>query len=127
MRILISCLLAILIWPTGLLAEGKITIDPNVPGAREAEETATDTDPRLDQKVTLEAKQKSVLTILAELSEKTGVTLKAGQNSKDWESQDTKMNIFVKDVPLRELMASMARVMKFRWSREAVEGNYSYR
>jgi len=109
------------------LADGKVTVDPNAPGAREPEETTVVTDARLDQKVTYEAKQKAVLAILAGLSEKTGVTFKAGQNNKDWESQDIKMNVFAADVPLRELMGSMARVMKFKWSREGKENAYIYR
>jgi len=127
MRALVISPFLLIIAAAGLFAEGKITVDPNAPGSRPAEEIAGDIDSRLDQQVTYEAKQKRVIELLSELSEKTGVTLKAGQNSKDWESQDVKMNVFVKDVPLRELMASMARVMKFRWSREGKEGDYTYR
>ena len=127
MRALIISLILTLSLGTAALPQGKVTVDPNAPGAREPEETTVVTDARLDQKVTYEAKQKAVLAILAGLSEKTGVTFKAGQNNKDWESRDRKMNVFAKDVPLRDLMGSMARVMKFKWTREGKENAYIYR
>ncbi len=127
MRAAIISLFLVLTVGTTPLAEGKITADPNAPGARQPEETATETDVRLDQEVTLEARQKSVLSILTDLSQKTGITFKAGQNSKDWESRDIKMNVFATDLPLRELMGAMARVMKFRWTREGKEDAYTYR
>lgn len=72
-------------------------------------------DARLDRKVTYEARHRSVSAILADLSEMSGVTLKAGMNSNDWQVRDRKMNIFAKDIPLSELLSSIARVMKFKW------------
>ncbi len=119
-------LLAILT-PSYLYAEGKITVDPNAPGNAPKSETMVEKDDRLDQKVNYEAKQKTVAEILSDLSRETGVTMNAGQNSKDWESRDVKMIIFAKDLSLRELMNSMARVMKFRWVREGKPGEYTYR
>ncbi len=106
----------------------KITVDPNtVKQTEETEEQSQKTDLRLAQLVTYEAKRKTVLAILDELSEKTGVAMKAGQNSKDWQVRDRKMCVFAKDLPLAALMSSMARVMKFKWSREGEPGAYSYR
>lgn len=105
----------------------KITVDPNTVKAQEAEDQSEKTDTRLAQKVTYEARRKSVLVILTELSEQTKVQLKAGQNNKDWQVRDLKMNIFAKDVPLATLMNSMARTMKFKWSRDGKDGDYSYR
>lgn len=119
-------LLAILT-PSCLCAEGKITVDPNAPGNAPKPETMVEKDDRLDQKINYEAKQKTVAEILSDLSRETGVTMNAGQNSKDWESRDVKMIIFAKDLSLRELMNSMARVMKFRWVREGKPGEYTYR
>lgn len=124
----VAFILLLSIFGTGLaLAEGKITVDPNLPGASSIQKDDTEVDSRLDQKVTYEAKQKTVSEILEDLTKQTGVTLKAGQNSKDWESRDVKMCIFARDLPLRKLMNSMARVMKFRWTREGKEGEYVYR
>lgn len=103
----------------------KTTVDPNTIKSPEPEEDTSDL--RLAQLVTYEARRKSVLTILADLSEKTGVALKAGQNNKDWQVRDLKMNVFAKDVPLSVLMSSIARAMKFKWSRDGKAGEYSYR
>ena len=71
---------------------------------------------RLMQKITYEAKLKRTADH-RDLSEMTGVKLVAGARESDWPVRSRKMNIFVKDVPLYELMDSIARVMKFRWSR----------
>ncbi|MDO8586743.1 MAG: hypothetical protein Q7T82_06840 [Armatimonadota bacterium] len=78
-------------------------------------------DSRLLQKVTYRANEQRVKTILADLSKMTGVTLTAGQSLDDWQVRDRKMIISVKDVPLVNLMNSMARVMKFTWSKDKHE------
>jgi hypothetical protein len=75
----------------------------------------------MTQKVTYEARGKSVKVILADLSKISGVTLKAGQSDSDWQVRDRKMNIFAKDVPLSNLINSMARAMKFTWNRSKDE------
>lgn len=110
------------------LAVGKVTSDPNKPGAV-AEAPAADlrTDAKLAQNVTYTAAKKTVSSIFADLAELTGVTLKAGRNNTDWQVRDRKMNIFAKDVPLNELMSSMARVMKFKWEISGKDGAWSYR
>lgn len=95
-------------------AVGKITADPNMHGV--APKAAIRKDPRLAQKVIYEAKFRSVQNILAELTETTGVKFLAGSGASDWAVRSRKMNIFVKDVKLAELMDSIARTMKFRWS-----------
>lgn len=95
-------------------AIGKSTIDPNT--ATAAEPLNSESDSRLAQKVTYEAKYETVSAILADLSRATGVTFKAGYNNLDWQVRDRKMNIFAKDLPLAKLMSSIARVMKFKWS-----------
>jgi hypothetical protein len=77
----------------------------------------TTPDPRLQQKITYEAKHKPIKLILADLSKMTGVTLKAGASEQDWQVRDRRMNIFVKDLPLLVFMNSMARVMDFTWDK----------
>lgn len=90
----------------------KLTVDPNTVTRQQ---TAGE-DTRLSQKVTYEARHKTIRSILADLSSLTGVTLYPGYNNQDWQVRDRRMNIFVKDVPLSNLMDSIARVMKFNWS-----------
>ena len=108
-----------------LFAYGKTTIDPNL--STKNIQLQTDTNNRLSQKVTYEAKRKTVSSILADLSDLTGITLKAGYNNEDWQVRDRRMNIFAKDVPLASLMSSIARVMKFMWIVNEKDGVKSYR
>lgn len=117
----------------GAVAQGKITVDPNAAGSGAARESAEEDgsiltrDPRLSQKIACSASDKRVSVILEMLTEMTGVGLRAGQNDHDWQSRDRKMNIFAKDVPLRDLMQSMARVMKFKWRARGTDGAWVYR
>ena len=99
---------------TSCLAE-KVTVDPNAGPSTTSAEVGK-TDPRLAQKVTYEAWHTPIKTILADLSAKTGVTFYAGYNLNDWRVRDRKMNVLVRDVSLAQLMNSIARVMKFKWS-----------
>lgn len=92
----------------------KNTVDPNTGPA--VQKTEAMTDPRLAQKISYETWHTPVRNILADLSERTGVTLNSGYSKQDWQVRDRRMNILVHDVTLAELMNSIARVMKFRWS-----------
>lgn len=104
----------------------KTVLDPNVTGGpKKVDESKPDT--RLAQKLTYQAGRKTVSGILADLTKQTGVTLKAGINGQDWQVRDRKMNVFVKDVPLKELMNSIARVMKFQWASGGKGDQRTYR
>jgi hypothetical protein len=111
---------------SGVWAAGKVTVDPNEGTAR-AQIEEWDADARLSQKVTYEARHKAVKTILADLSEMTGITFNAGYNKNDWQVRDRKMNIFAKDITLADLMSSIARVMKFKWSVNKDQVPWTYR
>lgn len=108
-----------------------IRIDPNTPGAQPTVSTEHEDilaqDKRLDRKVTFDAKRKRVVEILDALSLATGVTLKSGWNSKDWQVRDRKMVIYAQDIPLRDLMVSIARVMKFKWEVGGEGPDWTYR
>ncbi len=112
--------------PSPAGAVGKITVDPNAGPSKASVKTISTTD--VIQKVTYEAKRKTVLSILTDLSKMTGVKLYAGYNNEDWQVRDRRMNIFAKELPLSNLMNSIARVMKFKWSKsENDAGVVSYR
>lgn len=119
---------ASLAWAQGT---GKTTVDPSIkygkPATAEPEVDLEGKDERVAQEVTYEARRKTVAGILADLSKATGISLRAGINEQDWQVRDRKMNIFAKDVPLASLMNSIARVMKFRWSKEEKDGSIVYR
>ena len=95
-------------------AFGKITVDPNTGGSPAPKAPA---DARVAQKVTYEARYVAVQQILEDLTDMTGIKLYAGSNKNDWPVRNRKMNIFVKDVRMADLMNSIAHVMKFKWSR----------
>ena len=94
-RIAIALLTAIVLASAShsAAAVGKTTVDPNVPGAESAD-SAPKPDTRVAEKITYQARKKTVLAILTDLTEMTGVTLEAGYNNKDWQVRDRKMNIF---------------------------------
>lgn len=108
------------------LAVGKVTVDPNLPGVAKDEQLSA-VDTRLAKPVTLSLAVKPVSYILAKLSKSTGVVLKAGRGNGDWQVRDRKMNVFVKDVPLAEVMNSISHVMKFKWERQGEPGKWTYR
>lgn len=108
------------------MAVGKVTVDPNRRGAKAAA-VAPDTDTRLGQKVTCDARRQTVSSILADLSKQTGVVLYAGYNNLDWQVRDRRMNVFSPGVSLKSLMDSISHVMKFKWSRSQVNGKWTYR
>jgi len=119
-------IMLLLIVCSGIWASGKITVDPNA-GVGRAQVEEWDADSRLSQKVTYEARHKAIKTILADLTEMTDITFNAGYNKNDWQVRDRKMNIFAKDIVLADLMSSIARVMKFKWSVNKDQVPWTYR
>ena len=123
-----ALILILVLFSVPALAVGRVTTDPNTPGAAVQKENQDDgTDARLSRKVTYSAARKTVSAILEELTKSTGITMRSGYNSKDWQVRDRKMTISVKDVPLSQLMNSISRVMKFKWERNGTEGAWAYR
>lgn len=109
-------------------AVGKVTIDPNASGAGpQKTEDLAGADARLAQKVTISEPAKPVRVVLGDLTKATGVILRSGYNDGDWQVRDRKMCIFAKDVPLVQIMNSIAHVMKFKWSRKDADGKWQYR
>ena len=111
---------------TTAMAVGKVTVDPNKPGAKIVM-VAPEIDLRLDKKVNYEARRKLISVILADLSEMTGVSLRAGYNNMDWQVRDRRMTIFASNTTLKSLMNSISHVMKFKWSKSDQSGTWTYR
>ena len=72
----------------------------------------------LQKRITYAAERKSLAAILEDMSRLSGVKLRAGTDRYDWRVRDRKMIVFVKDVPLADIMSSVARVMKLRWAKD---------
>ena len=120
---LLLCLVVCNSFITGVVAESKTT-GYAIIGLSEA--TAS-SDARLAQKVTYEARYVSVQRILEDLTALTGIRFYAGSNTYDWNVRSRKMNIFVKDVKVADLMNPIAHAMKFTWNCSASQGPPTYR
>ncbi len=85
-----------------------------------------DPDSRLAQKIDYEAWHTPLKTIIADLTKQTGVELHAGYSNQDWQVRDRRMNVYVKGIALGELMDSISRVMKFKWTQKGEKTSSTY-
>lgn len=92
-----------------------------------SEDRSEAVDARLDQKVTYQAKGAVIHKVLDELTEKTGVVMTCGDNKDDWQMRDRKVNVFVKDMPLKDLQKTLADILHFTWARGRKDDAYTYR
>lgn len=114
-----------------VFAADVIREDPNTPEGQsvkaEQETLSLDADVRLDKLITYEAQRKPIRLILQDLSTLSGIKLYCGYNNADWQVRDRRMNVFAKDIPLRDLMKSISRVMKFKWRISTAADSTTYR
>lgn len=96
----------------------KVTVDPNVakPGAAPAApaqptryDPAKDPDKRMAEKVSYEASHARLSTVVAGLSQASGVTIACGKSKNDWPVRDIPVTIYAKDVPVGTLLRAVAR------------------
>ena len=93
----------------GPAAASKITTDPNVPGSTVANPTdRTAADERLARKITYESGYARLHAAADDLTRITGVRIRAGSSSKDWQIRDIPLVICVKDLPLGKLLSAIA-------------------
>ncbi|MEN6520751.1 MAG: hypothetical protein ABFD46_06315 [Armatimonadota bacterium] len=106
----------LLAFTAAVSAQDKVQTDP-----------AEKPDTRLDQKVTHQAKEQFLYKVLDELTEKTGVVMNCGKNKKDWQVRETKVNIFIKDMSLKDLQQNLAKLLHYTWAKSTKDGVTSYR
>lgn len=72
-----------------------------------------------DFKVVINTSGKTCTTesVLEDLSDMTGIALEAGLSDTDWLVRSRKLNIVAKNVPLADLMDSIASVLNCEWSK----------
>jgi hypothetical protein len=87
----------------------------------------TNRDPRLNQKITYQVKLRPVANVTADLCKLTGIRFLAGHDDGDWRVREDCMTIMARDIPVSSLMASIAHVMKFSWSRRGKAPDWTYR
>ena len=94
----LSILLLVILTSAGVWSQGTTTDKP---------------DARLDQKVTLEVSHTKLEDVCKQLTEKTGVTIKAGSGERDWKVRERKVTIQAKDVKLDTLMKKISKLLGF--------------
>ena len=83
-------------------------------------------DARLDQKVTLGVSHVKLEDVCKQLTEKTGVTIKAGSGERDWKVRERKVTIQAKDVKLGAVMQEISKLLGFYLSKSGKEGEWAY-
>ena len=83
-------------------------------------------DARLDQKVTLEVSHTKLEDVCKQLTEMTGVTIKAGSGERDWKVRERRVTIQAKDVKLGMLMQEISKLLGFYLSKSGKEGEWAY-
>ena len=83
-------------------------------------------DKRLDQKVTLDVDNVRLEDVAKQITEKSGVTVKAGIGQRDWKVRDQRVCVRATDVPLGDLLDQIAKLSSFCISREGKEGEWTY-
>lgn len=94
----VVALLALSILLTSACDAQKVTVDPNIGGAKPTVESGR--DPRLAQLVTYEGGYKRLHYAIEEISAQTGVRIRCGANNQDWQIRGMPLVFAVKDMPL---------------------------
>lgn len=97
----------------------KVTTDPNA-SLSPATEAQWRSDPRLAQKITYQGGYKRLHAIAEELTKQTGVTIRSGSNSQDWHVRDIPLVVCVKDMPLGNLLKTIAGCAHVTFAMEKV-------
>lgn len=115
-----ALLLAVLALSAGVQCD-KITTDPNTRSAPAA--PSAQADARLAQKVTCEIGYARLSDVAESLKKTSGVSIYAGQNTKDWRVRDIPMVVCVKDIPLGKLLRLIAGTAHVSLTAERVKGD----
>ncbi|HET6456865.1 MAG TPA: hypothetical protein VFI02_20900 [Armatimonadota bacterium] len=83
-------------------------------------------DPRLLQPVTTESTGKRLYSVVDEISKATGVTIRCGNDSKDWRVRDIPVAVCTHELPLGVLLQSLADCTHLYLTREEGADGVSY-
>lgn len=84
------------------------------------------TDPRLDQKVTIEVSHTKLEDVVKQLSEQSGVEIKAGTGARDWKVRERKVTIEAKDVRLGTVLEEISKLLGFYVSKSGKKDEWAY-
>lgn len=77
-------------------------------------------DSRLAQKVAYQGGYKRLHAVAEELSKQTGVTIRCGSSARDWQVRDIPLVVCVKDMPLGELLRTVADCAHVEFASEKI-------
>lgn len=83
-------------------------------------------DARLSKAVTLEGGPLTLEAALARLTEVSGVTLRADPDSRQWKVSELPVMLSLRDVPLKDAQAQIARLLDLRWARSGAGPAWTY-
>lgn len=120
--------LLFLVMSCGLTAD-VIKEDPNTPGnARTTPQNESSLqDERLVKPVTYFSSYTRLQPCLNELSDISGIRIRTGANSRDWQVQDLPLVVCANEMPLGKLLANIATCTHLSLSSEIVDDQTSYR
>lgn len=84
-------------------------------------------DPRLAQPVTIECVNTRLHTVVEQLSEKTGVTIRCGKNKDDWRVRDIPIVVCAKEIPVGKLLKAVTNATHTFMSSYVSNGTTTYR
>ncbi len=84
------------------------------------------TDPRLDKKVTLGVNHVKLEEVAKQLSDQSGITIKAGSSSRDWKVRERRVTIHAKDITIGVMVDEITKLLGFTLSREGKDKEWSY-
>src|SRR5436305_491639 len=84
-------------------------------------------DSRLAQKVTYTASAATSAQMFQDLTRKTGVIIRAGSGTRDWQVKERRVHVSLRDLPLGTALKQTAKTLSYQFQRAGVDGNWTYR
>ncbi len=111
-------LLLIVLLSSPIHAEGKITTDPNTPGAKpiERQSTSPDEDAALSKKITYDGPDLDLTAMLSQISKLSGVRMQPSSAKDNWQVRQRTAIVFMNDAPLSGFKNGLAKLFSYRWS-----------
>lgn len=121
-RFIACTFILILFATTSATAAGKITTDPNSPGAKiEQPGKPVEIDERLNQLMTYDSGSKRLHYVTEDLSKMSGVSIFCGNNKDNWQVRDIPIIVCVKELKLGTLLQTIADATHTRFKSETIE------
>ncbi len=83
-------------------------------------------DIRLDKKVTISVVHAKLEDVVKQLSEQSGVEIKAGTGARDWKVRERKVTIEAKDVRLGTVLEEISKLLGFYLSKSGKKDEWAY-